>query len=909
MADVITRFKLETTQYDSKLRDASKGLAEYTRQATLAGNEFGKFTQKNIEAARALGTITPSATNAKDKVKELVGAFNDAAKAYNALTKEQQQSDFGKAMAESISQLSDKIREAKRELYDMGDAAKKSGGGGIFSGMGDKMSGAIQVFAGNMLTKAAGAVANLGSEIFSSVQQGVELARQGEGIRIAFERLGRGDILDGLRQATHGTVTDLELMKAAVKFNDFKLPVEELGTMLAFAQQKAKDTGQSVDYMTESIVNGLGRKSLMILDNLGLSATEIKDKMAETGDMTKAVGAIIREQMSKAGDYVETAADRAAQANVSLQNKMEELGRKFAPVEEASSQLWTSMKIGILDIIGGPLATLLNQLTEAGRLKNQLNNMNGEPGSGNTKVDQQLKKLNVIKKGGGSDYIFNSTLNGMMEDYNRQIMALDTQIKNGGKKPGAKSGESQDVKYLQQKMDALKIMRDQLSAGAKEINKPIKIESNIPDATGGGGGGKTSPKVGSGKSSSTSEPTYASDSIAAQQRLVADLTRKWNEAGADVRNQYVQPLVEAEAKLKKMRDQQMLMKEQAQGKLLGDTQTTTITATVEIDDNEAIEKLRDIDGITIDPKTLSVTADDEDVLAKLREILDKLSEIQGVAIDTKTFTISTDNEEALAKVREIQDLTIAPKTLSVTADTQDALEKLRELKGVHLDESTVQTNTEIQSIEIPISSDVAFEDWMNGIKEQLSELEFEPIQIPVETVGKDIKAITKAASITADVVGSIGDAFNAIEDPAAKVAGTVMQAIASVALGFAQATVQATTMGPWAWIAFAATGLATMISTISAIHSATGYAEGGMIKGNSYSGDNIGGLVDGSQFVGLNAGEVVLNASQQNALAQQITGGGMGNVNLTGRLRGTDIILSVDRSLQSMGRGELLVWK
>ena len=489
MADVITRFQLETTQYDSKLRDASKGLAEYTRQATLAGNEFGKFTQKNIEAARALGTITPSATNAKDKVKELVGAFNDAARAYNALTKEQQQSDFGKAMAESISQLSDKIREAKQELYGMGDAAKKAGGGGLFSGLGDKMSGALQVSGGNLMTKGAGMFAGLASEMGDMVKQGVELAKQGEGIRIAFERLGRGDILDGLREATHGTVTDLELMKAAVKFNDFKLPVEELGTMLAFAQQKAKDTGQSVDYMVDSIVTGLGRKSLMILDNLGLSANEVKEKMAETGDMTKAVGEIIREQMSKAGDYVETAADRAAQANVNLQNKMEELGRKFAPVEEASSQLWTSMKIGILDIIGGPLATLLNQLTEAGRLKNMLNSMNGEPGSGSTKVDQQLKKLNVIKKGGGSDYIFNSTLNGMMEDYNRQIMALDAQIKNGGKKPGAKSGESQDVKYLQQKMDALKIMRDQLAAGAKELNKPIKIESNIPNVIGGGNSG------------------------------------------------------------------------------------------------------------------------------------------------------------------------------------------------------------------------------------------------------------------------------------------------------------------------------------------------------------------------------------------------------------------------------------
>ena len=173
-----------------------------------------------------------------------------------------------------------------------------------------------------------------------------------------------------------------------------------------------------------------------------------------------------------------------------------------------------------------------------------------------------------------------------------------------------------------------------------------------------------------------------------------------------------------------------------------------------------------------------------------------------------------------------------------------------------------------------------------------------------------MKAITKAASITADVVGSIGDAFNAIEDPAAKVMGTVMQAIATVAMGYAQATLAAAKTGnPWVWAAFAISGLATMLTTISTIHSATGYAEGGMIKGNSYSGDNIGGVVDGSQFVGLNAGEVVLNASQQNALAQQITGGGMGNVNLTGRLRGTDIILSVDRSLQSMGRGELLVWK
>lgn len=116
MADVITRFKLETTQYDSKLRDAAKELSDYTKQATMAGSEFGKFSQKNVEVARSFGTIATSATNSKDKVKELVGAYNDVAKAYNALTKEQQSSDFGKALAQSMNTLKGRISEAKTEM-------------------------------------------------------------------------------------------------------------------------------------------------------------------------------------------------------------------------------------------------------------------------------------------------------------------------------------------------------------------------------------------------------------------------------------------------------------------------------------------------------------------------------------------------------------------------------------------------------------------------------------------------------------------------------------------------------------------------------------------------------------------------------------------------------------------------
>ena len=665
MADVITRFKLETTQYDSKLRDASKGLAEYTRQATMAGREFGKFTQSNVEAARALGNITPSATNAKDKVKELVGAFNDAAKAYNALTKEQQQSDFGKAMAESLGQLSQQLKEAKKELYDMGDAVKNAGGDGLFSGLGDKMSGAMQVFAGNMMTKAVGAVANLGSELMETAKQSVELAQKGEGVRIAFERLNNPGLLANLKEATHGTVSELELMKAAVKFDDFKLPVEQLGTMLAFAQKKASDTGQSVDYMVDSIVTGLGRKSLPILDNLGISASQVKERMGETGDMTKAVADIIREEMEKSGGYVETAADRAARATAQAQDKMMELGRAAIPVAEAYNEAWGEIRLGAMELMTTVLVPIANFLKQ----------LRGE--SSMTAEDAMTRGMTDVTD--------------TVDDNGRLI-----------------------------RKDAI---------------------SNIPEITVSG----TAPKKRSGGGSRSVGSRKAFD-----------------------------------------------------------------VSSIAFDANKAMLS--------------AVKGTDE-----------------GPSEVWKAIT-----EGAKESTSSVEDLTAA-------------FEKLNKVQGVTANDADKD------------SGNLA-DNWRNA----------------------------------GTAIGAVGAAMSQIEDPAAKVMGTIAQAIATIALTYASSLKG--TFTPWDWIAGAASGLATMISVISAIHSATGYAEGGMIKGNSYSGDSIGGLVDGSQLVGLNAGEVVLNAAQQNTLAQSLQGNG-GTVNVVGRVVGEDIFLSADRYARRSGRGSILTGK
>ena len=127
MAEVITKFKLETTQYDSALRDAANSLSKLSGQLSMAGKDFDKFAQKSVDQARALGQIESGATNVKDKLRDLVNAYNNVAKAYNNLTNEQKQTDFGKAMSQSLQELQGRIKEAKRDMEDFKSGSQNAG--------------------------------------------------------------------------------------------------------------------------------------------------------------------------------------------------------------------------------------------------------------------------------------------------------------------------------------------------------------------------------------------------------------------------------------------------------------------------------------------------------------------------------------------------------------------------------------------------------------------------------------------------------------------------------------------------------------------------------------------------------------------------------------------------------------
>ena len=155
---------------------------------------------------------------------------------------------------------------------------------------------------------------------------------------------------------------------------------------------------------------------------------------------------------------------------------------------------------------------------------------------------------------------------------------------------------------------------------------------------------------------------------------------------------------------------------------------------------------------------------------------------------------------------------------------------------------------------------------IDDINAELEKLNLTPVKIDVET--EDIDKAKEKMSGACDAIKAMGSSLSglgdAIEVPELNVAGTMAQAIATMVDGYATATAQAGKLGPWAWVAFAATGLATLTAMIASVKQAGAFATGGIVGGTSSSGDK--------KFARVNSGEMILNKFQQTRLFNMVNG-------------------------------------
>lgn len=303
------------------------------KQYTETGKEIRNLTSQIGEQTSKLNVLDMTMSQLKKQQKSLQKEFENTSKTLNP--------ELYDILEQKLQEVSSRMAELKQNAKSFGELAAS-----------DQANGMLY---GNMMTKAAELFGSYAQGFKDSVKElidgGLEMAETADGVTKAFKDMDQPDLLENLRKATKNTVNDVQLMTAAVQAKDFRIPLEDLGKYLQFAQLKAQQTGQSVDYMTNSIVTGLGRKSPLILDNLGISAAEISEKTKETGDFMKAVAEIVDTQLAEAGETYISAADRAAQKTVELQNAQKALGDEILPLKEQWDDAYADMQLNTISLI------------------------------------------------------------------------------------------------------------------------------------------------------------------------------------------------------------------------------------------------------------------------------------------------------------------------------------------------------------------------------------------------------------------------------------------------------------------------------------------------------------------------------------------------------------------------------
>lgn len=342
-------YRLE--QQSKKLRSENKARLSQMIQLEAAGRKeteaYRNLKKQYSDTSKEIRTLTSRIGEQTSKIDILDMSMVQLKKQQKSLQKELDNTvqslnpeAYG-VLEQRLKDVSGRISELKQNAKSFGELASDNTVNGVFLG--------------NLLTKGAELFSEKVMEFKDSIAElvngGLEMAEQADGVTKAFNDLNQEGLLDNLRKATKGTVNDVQLMTAAVKANDFRIPLEDLGKYLEFAQLKAQQTGQSVDYMTDSIVTGLGRKSPLILDNLGISAAEISEKTKETGDFMKAVAEIVDTQLAAAGETYISAADRAAQKTVELQNAQKALGDEILPLKEQWDDAYADMQLNTISLI------------------------------------------------------------------------------------------------------------------------------------------------------------------------------------------------------------------------------------------------------------------------------------------------------------------------------------------------------------------------------------------------------------------------------------------------------------------------------------------------------------------------------------------------------------------------------
>lgn len=1002
MADNIIRLRVDSSEYDNKLKSATTAISRYLDALSKGKSNLGSNRTELLKYVQALGTMETKSTSVKGRIAELSKAYLELKSRYNQLSDSARQSDVGRAMAASLDKIAKRASNAREELAELSKQIGDTGSHNLqgltdgLNNLNSLLSGGLSGISG-IIGKAGpwgaaaagvaalgGAFAGLGKDaiearknienlelnigtLLGSAQKGRELVAelQNYGVKTPYDTEG---LAGAARTMLAYGVSAQQIMPLMRQLGDIAQGnTQSLQSLaLAFGQMTAVGTVQKQD-LNQMANAGFGFNQ--IAKSMGVTVAEFLDmvskKKVSVSDIAKAL-----EDATSAGGLFYKSAENASQGlegtfsnfEESLTNTKAKLGALIEPaVIEVVNSLGTAVE-GLTAGLGGneeaaeafttigkALGTVVQGLTkQIGDVISLFKNFGGIMGEAKGAVDTLLSPLrgligNIDDLQSSFDSINSSPFVTAINNLFSPISNLNSQ--------------------LQAALSLIRKAKTALTGETQSSGHPGWTDQQVIAAQ------NAAVRQGRGKFTTRNGQRYFTDNEGNTRGHRRYFTRegKWRRLTFDVANarwRYVDdsnsgnqqsettqpPKAQSSKKTNKKttktpkiatpKTEEQLNTEQINKlsqEYVSATDTRRVAIRAEIktlqDRNDEIKKLKEEAqgkvAVPVDPDSLKGLNDE---LTKLKASQDlsktneewvswqskidaakqKISEISEVKPDLSELT--TTNISAL--ISGLQ------KQISQSAIGSDLYDSLSgQLKGANtfqdLMANAVKNGISPQSLgnlsEVWTNilagddMDTALQAMVDKINEKLAELSLPQLNVDEKT-GKlvsDGNDLAKNWSKAGQAIQGVGSAMAQIEDPAARVAGTIAQAIASIALGAGEAIARGGKLGPWGWIAAAATVTATMLSTIAAVRSATSHAQGGLIDGrtvggNSYSGDSV--------VTRLNSGELVLNRAQQGNLASQLEDrGGYGGS--TSYVSGENIYIALNAYMRRRGLGEIAAFK
>ena len=913
MADVITRLRIESGEYDSKIKRATQGLLQMEQECRKVGGTLSTLEKDQKEFVRSLGQMQTVSQSARGKVAELSAAYTELRVQYNRLTDAEKKGDFGKALSSSLSQLKTRITEGKNELdsisRELGNVKASSlDAKSVIQELGSRF-GVSSDLLSSLTTGTVAYTAAIGAAataVAAATKQwaeyNAELARQDQVTTVTTGL--KGDDAERMTSSMRALSRTYDV--------DFRDAVNAANTLMTQFGKSGDEAIQLLRDGMQGMIQGDGPKMLSMIQqyapafrDAGVSASQLIAVIqnSEGGIFTDQNMNAIVMGIKNIRLMTKATSDALAQLGIDGKNMSKQLSDGSLTIFDALKQVATAIQ-GV-DSNSKAAGEVMQQVF--GRQGAMAGTKLGEAISSlNTDLEQTKKQTGEV----GESFVKLQQANERLEVAIRECFGYD------GYQQLAQGIKTQLVTALASTLELTMKIKDswagdvaggffeKMTDAALRLMGPLGgVLATLKEIAGiGGNGGGTTPSnpevdkmlkyIGEGGTRQERQRRYGQQ-INSINRQIDSLGQEKTRVNADGSTTFYKLSPADQQKYRAALERQK-----------ADLQRRATSAIIGSQSGVAASPITPITPIKTDGKGGKDTKTEQTELQQNQAKINALTQEYVKLGDESTEAARERQAEIQKEIELLQQrngllnkraeqaqgrltlgagdfqrdgLSNTPGTMlkaPTTAVYEDGVmtEKAVPRGGLLLDDKAMKAvykniDDNLPKAEKKESPMEGGKKMLNAISQLTGGLQQMGIELPSEIQG---------------VIGVIQGVMQVIE-----AVNTIIGVTQTTALTANTAAMVSLEAALWAntatsWIPFANGGVVR--------------AAGGVVAGNTYSGDQIPAL--------LNAGEVVLNRAQVGNLASQMQGGGMQNLNLTATIKGEQIRLALNNNGRRTGRGE-----